>query len=68
MSWNYRFVKTENTISFREVYYDSQGNIKMWTERDVAPAAESMEELRKMTSAAFKKPVLVERDGKLTEK
>lgn len=76
-SWNHRLVRVEYEdapdapdYQIHEVYYDAQGRIEAWSEKPVAPVAESVEglrrELRRFLAAAAEAP-LVLRDGKLME-
>ena len=65
MSWNYRVTRVpvgeEFLYEIREVYYNDHGQPTGWTERPVAPLAETMgdlaADLRQMLEA-LDKPVL----------
>ena len=70
MYWNYRIFKTledygNNHKSFlysvHEVYYDDDGTISAWTEREISPYGETFDEISKsmeMMAIALSKPVL----------
>lgn len=44
MTWDYRVVKDTTGYSIREVYYDHAGVPEMWTENEVSPSGETLEE------------------------
>lgn len=81
MSWNYRVFRTqyqvkytrekvphlEEVYTFREIYYDAGGQITLMScdEAGIAPAGESLEELRQdlqKIQEALAKPVLTPLD------
>lgn len=65
MSWNYRIFKKKlaghDVYEMHEVYYNSDGSIKGWTENSIIPTGETPEELKQDFSRqllAFESPVL----------
>lgn len=77
MSWNYRVVKHvrgdgnpphgDTSYNVHEVYYNEDGSVRGWTDREVSPHGEDAKEFRgslMLYQAAMKRPVLVIRDGK----
>jgi hypothetical protein len=71
MTWNYRVIRRTDPsggpdqFAIHEVYYDSSGQIEMWTEEPCDPFGESLSELKadvKAMSAALSKPILHEAD------
>lgn len=43
--WNYRMVEVDGFLHLREIYYDSNGNIRMWTQEPAAPVGDDVEDL-----------------------
>lgn len=65
MSWNYRIFKKNlaghDVYEIHEVYYNSDGSIKGWTENSIIPTGETSEELKQDFSKqllAFESPIL----------
>lgn len=65
MSWNYRIFKKklagQDVYEMHEVYYDSDGSIRGWTENSITPTGETPEELKQDFSRqllAFELPIL----------
>lgn len=63
--WNHRVTRQKTRFgdwyAIREVYYDDQGNVTAWTEGEMAPVGETVEELRadlERMLAALDEPVL----------
>lgn len=50
MNWNYRIFKKklagQDVYEIHEVYYNSDGSIKGWTENPIIPTGETPEELK----------------------
>lgn len=73
--WNYRVFRhvdkcvgqDQEWFGIHECYYDDAGNPDGWTENEVAPYGETVEELKKvleMMADALKKPILEYDDAK----
>ena len=69
MTWNYRVISRPDPgggpdrFGIHEVYYDSSGQIEMWTEEPCDPFGESLAELKadvEAMAAALSEPVLLE--------
>lgn len=65
MSWNYRILKNKlagrDICEIHEVYYNSDGSVKGWTQNSIIPTGETPEELKQdltMMLQAFESPVL----------
>lgn len=70
MYWNYRIFKVLEdygdkhksfSYSIHEVYYDDDGTISAWTEREISPYGETFDEISKnieMMASSLSKPVL----------
>ena len=78
MTWNYRIIKSEYSLkeikgtefAIHEVYYDKDYNPTSWTEKPSYLCSETKEDLLGdliLIRQAFKRPVLVEKEGKLYE-
>jgi hypothetical protein len=69
---DYRVVNKDGWFMIHEVYYDENNKIVSWTENPVAPAGETIEDLRKELQLfldALNKPVLIKDSrGVLIEK
>lgn len=64
MYWNYRLVRRVSDIPFlsiMEVYYDKDGSIRGWVDKEVTPYGESIEEIKDdldLISQAFDRPII----------
>lgn len=62
--WNYRVVKNkDNIFSIREVYYNEDGNVKLWSGTPEALESDDVEQLKSEVEyilKAFDTPVLNE--------
>lgn len=72
MSWNYRVMTLNRGESYgiHEVYYDDKGCPNAYTENDMKPFGENIDELRndlKWMLAALDKPILTPQEFPETE-
>jgi hypothetical protein len=61
MTWNYRVVESKGVFQIHEVYYNDKGEITAMSEDPIAPAGETVEELKnslKYYRQAVKRPIL----------
>jgi hypothetical protein len=61
MTWNYRVIENEGMFHIHEVYYNDKGEITAISEDPIAPAGETLEELKgdlKYYQQAGKRPIL----------
>ena len=71
MSWNYRVMRHGNNngdyYAIHEVYYDQNGKPRNWTDDDVGPCGESLDEVKaclELMKEALSKPILDYANGK----
>jgi len=61
MIWNYRVIESKGVFHIHEVYYNGKGEITAMSEDPIAPAGETIEELKnalKYYQQAVKRPIL----------
>lgn len=61
MTWNYRVIESEDMFHIHEVYYNNKGEITAISENPIAPAGETIEELKSALTyyqQAVKRPIL----------
>jgi hypothetical protein len=67
MPWNYRVIENKGMFHIHEVYYNDKGEIIAISEDPIAPAGETLEELKgdlKYCQQAVKRPVLKKEEMK----
>lgn len=65
MTWNYRVIESEGMFHIHNVYYNDKGDITAISEDPIAPAGETLEELKgdlKYYQQAVKSPILKKED------
>jgi hypothetical protein len=61
MTWNYRVIENKGMFHIHEVYYNDKEEITAISEDPIAPAGETLEELKgdlKYYQQALKRPIL----------
>ncbi len=61
MIWNYRVIEHDRFFAIHEVYYNDKGEITAISEDPIAPAGETLDELKgalKYYQQAVKRPIL----------
>jgi hypothetical protein len=70
MTWNYRVIENEGMFHIYEVYWNDKGEITAISEDPIAPAGETLEELRedlKYYQQAIKRPILKKEEIKFAD-
>jgi hypothetical protein len=70
MTWNYRVIENESMFHIHEVYYNDKGEIIAISEDPIAPAGETLEELKgdlKYYQQAVKRPILKKEEIKFAD-